>query len=76
MTNVHPTVAARITAWRGNPSPDVLPEINVPLGTYLNLHRKVGFAQGAFTAILEAWNIPDDLRVIVRECLERLEEPE
>ena len=52
------------------------PEVTIPLTVYSALHRKVGYAQGALETILNAWNIPDDLRIIVRECLEWLEEPE
>jgi hypothetical protein len=69
--------AMRLDAWRPKPAPAPDgPTVTIPLTRYSALHRKVGFAQGALEAILNAWTIDDDLRVIVRECLERLEEPE
>jgi hypothetical protein len=76
--HVRQDFAMRLDAWQPKREPQFTTgqEVTIPLERYATLHRKVGFAQGALEAILNAWTIDDDLRVIVRECLERLEEPE
>jgi hypothetical protein len=76
MMHVQPEMAARLVAWRASTQPQPLPEVTIPLATYSALHRKVGFATGALEAILNTWDIADELRIVIRECLERLEDPE
>ena len=50
-------------------------QVTITLHEWSGLHRKVGFAIGAFEGLLAGWDIPDDLRLVVRDCLRRLEEP-
>jgi hypothetical protein len=77
--HVRPDFAMRLDAWRPEretvPEP-VGPQVTIPLARYALLNRKVGFATGALECVLNSWSITDDLRIIIRDCLERLEEPE
>jgi hypothetical protein len=75
MMSAREAVAMRMSDWQPERLPEP-PTVTITLGKYVTLHKKVGFACGAMEAIPNTWSIGDDLRIIIRECLERLEEPE